>query len=392
MLFAARHAPFTCLSTSRAAARRSPLASSARLLSSSTALSQREVDLLQQVARLEARCSALELFLPMREQPTPITKWEDLTFGITPTNGHVRHVWSSKTNSWDAGRLISDPFVNLHIHAGVLHYGMTLFEGCKAFRCADGKVRVCNLNENSARMNTGAKRLVMPSVPEQIFNNAVDWAVRANAEFVPPYGTGGSMYIRPFLMGSGPILGLQPCPEFHFMVSVTPVGNYFGQGGVQGVHASVSRNYDRAAPRGTGDVKAGGNYAADLLPLKIAKAEGFGTTLYLDAAEQKSVSRTSNPSTPGPSTPGCAYCTSWRRNPPITTSSCPDLVMPQVRRGVLSLQLHWNRPDWRLLHARVRFDPPIDHKQDAHAGQYPTSPAQPHPQPHLHSRLHFASH
>ena len=282
------------LSASRVLARSSSLGNSRRLLSSITVPSQREVDLLQQVSRLEARCSELELLLPTRKQPAPITKWEDLTFGIVPTNGHVRHVWSSKTNSWDAGRLISDPFVNLHIHAGVLHYGMTLFEGCKAFRCADGKVRVCNLNENSARMNTGAKRLVMPSVPEQMFNDAIDWAVRANAEFVPPYGTGGSMYIRPFLMGSGPILGLQPCPEFHFMVSVTPVGNYFGKGGVQGVHASISRNYDRAAPRGTGDVKAGGNYAADLLPLKIAKAEGFGTTLYLDAAEQKLVSYAHN--------------------------------------------------------------------------------------------------
>jgi branched-chain amino acid aminotransferase len=183
--------------------------------------------------------------------------------------------------------IFQDPYINLHVHAGVLHYGMTLFEGCKAFRCKDGSVRVCNLNENSARMNTGAKRLVMPQVPKQMFNDAIDWAVRANSEFVPPYGTGGSMYIRPFLMGSGPILGLQPCPEYMFNVSVTPVGNYFGTGGVQGIHASVSTDYDRAAPRGTGDVKAGGNYAADLLPLKIAKAEGFGTTLYLDAARQK---------------------------------------------------------------------------------------------------------
>ena len=112
-------------------------------------------------------------------------------------------------------------------------------------------------------------------------------AVRANAEYVPPYGSGGSMYIRPFLVGSGPILGLQPCNEFQLMVSVTPVGNYFGKGGLKGIHANVMVDFDRAAPHGTGDVKAGGNYAADLLPLKQAKEEGFGTTLYLDCKERK---------------------------------------------------------------------------------------------------------
>lgn len=215
----------------------------------------------------------------------------------------------------------------MHIHAGVLHYGMTLFEGCKAFRCRDGKVRVCNLDENSARMNTGAARLVMPDVPKQMFNDAVDWAVRNNAEFVPPYGTGGSMYIRPFLMGSGPILGLQPCPEFTFMVSVTPVGNYFGKGGVQGVHASVSSDYDRAAPRGTGDVKAGGNYAADLLPLKIAKEQGFGTTLYLDAVEQRYVEEFSVSNFIGIDADGC-YRTPASRSilPSITNKMLMQLA------------------------------------------------------------------
>jgi len=274
----------------------------------SSTVSARELELLQQVSRLEARCADLESQLPPRVRAERISDWENLTFGIQATNGHVRHTWSSVTNSWDYGRFIPDPYVNLHIHAGVLHYGTTLFEGCKAFRSKEGKVLVCNLNENSARMNTGAARLVMPPVPQKLFNDAVDWAVRNNAEFVPPHGTGGSMYIRPFLMGSGPILGLQPCPEYTFMVSVTPVGNYFGKGGVQGIHASVSRDFDRAAPRGTGDVKAGGNYAADLLPLKIAKAEGFGTTLYLDAVEQKYVEEFSVSNFLGISKDG-AYCT-----------------------------------------------------------------------------------
>jgi len=258
-----------------------------RCFSDVTSASQREFELLRQVSRLESRVSELQAQLPPRVQPTKITNWEDLAFEIKPTNGHVRYTWSQKTEAWDAGQFIQDPFVNLHIHAGVLHYGITLFEGCKAFRAKDGKIRVCNLPANAARMNTGANRLVMPAVPESLFVEAVHWAVRANAEYVPPYGSGGSMYIRPFLMGTGPILGLQPAKEFQLMVSVTPVGNYFGKGGLKGIHANVMTEFDRAAPHGTGDVKAGGNYAADLLPLKRAKELGYGTTLYLDPKERK---------------------------------------------------------------------------------------------------------
>tara|TARA_B110001452_G_scaffold248062_1_gene234538 strand:- start:1208 stop:2398 length:1191 start_codon:yes stop_codon:yes gene_type:complete len=260
-----------------------------RLSTTSDPASQRELDLLRQVSRLDARINELQLQLPPRVQPAKINDWSNLGFGITPTNGHVRYTWSQKTSSWDSGQFITDPFVNLHIHAGVLHYGITLFEGCKAFRCSDGKIRVCNLGANSARMNMGAERLVMPEVPRSLFEEAVHWAVRSNAEYVPPYGSGGSLYIRPFLMGSGAILGLQPCSEFMLNVAVTPVGNYFGKGGVQGIHATVMTDFDRAAPMGTGNVKAGGNYAADLLPLKQAKAAGFGTTLYLDSAERKYV-------------------------------------------------------------------------------------------------------
>jgi len=230
----------------------------------------------------------------------------------------------------------------------VLHYGMCLFEGCKAFRTKEGKVRVCNLDENSARMNTGADRLVLPQVPRSMFNDAVDWAVRANAEYVPPYGSGGSLYIRPFLLGSGPILGLQPCHETTFMVSVTPVGNYFGKGGVQGVHASIMDRFDRAAPRGTGAVKAGGNYAADLLPLKLAKAEGFGTTLYLDCVEHRYVEEFSVSNFIGINSEG-AYVT------PKTSSILPSItnkMLMQLARDrgidVQERQVEWNEvPSFR---------------------------------------------
>ena len=272
------------------------------------AAAEDKLRLLEQVSRLEARVHELEKLRPPKVQPAKITNWEDLGFGITPTNGHVKYTWSAKTSSWDGGKFVTDPYTTLHIHAGVLHYGLTLFEGCKAFRCKDGKVRVCNIGENADRMRKGANRLVMAPVPRSLFQEAVDWAVRANAEYVPPYGTGGSLYIRPFLIGSSPILGLQPCSEFTFYVSVIPVGNYFGKGNMQGIHATLMEEFDRAAPKGTGDVKAGGNYAADLLPLKVAKAGGFGTTLYLDAAEHKYIEEFSVSNLVGISKDG-SFCT-----------------------------------------------------------------------------------
>jgi len=307
----------------------------------STEVNPREVQLLQQVSRLEARIHEMEQERPAAIRPAKIDKWEDLAFGIVPTNGHVRYTWSSKTSAWDAGRFVADPYIPLHVHAAVLHYGMCLFEGCKAFRCKDGKIRVCNLNENSDRMNTGADRLVLPQVPRQIFNDAVDWAVRANAEYVPPYGSGGSMYIRPFLIGSGPILGLQPCPETTFMVSVTPVGNYFGKG-MPGIHATIMDKFDRAAPKGTGAVKAGGNYAADLLPLKLAKEEGFGTTLYLDCVEHRYVEEFSVSNFIGINKDG-AYVT------PRTSSILPSItnkMLMQIARDkgldVQERQVEWS--------------------------------------------------
>jgi len=282
-------------------------------------VSPNEIQLLQQVSRLEARVHELEAELPPRVQPARIEDWENLGFGITATNGHVRYTWSPKTSSWDAGQFFSEPYVRMHIHAGVLHYGMALFEGCKAFRCSDGKIRVCNLDENSARLNAGAARLVMAPVPKSMFNEAIDWAVRMNKEYVPPYGSGGSLYIRPFLIGNGAMLGLQPCPGFQFMVSVIPVGNYFGKGPIKGIHANVMTSFDRAAPNGTGDVKAGGNYAADLLPLKIAKEAGFGTTLYLDSKEHRYVEEFSVSNFIGISSSG-AYVT------PSSSSILPSIT------------------------------------------------------------------
>jgi branched-chain amino acid aminotransferase len=177
----------------------------------------------------------------------------------------------------------------MHINAGALHYGVSVFEGLKAFACKDGKVRIMNPMMNAARMQEGADALLMPKVPKETFIAAVKEAVRRNIEFTPPYGHGASMYIRPLLFASGQMLGLAPlASEYTFFVTVMPAGGYFSKGaGETGVKAVVSVDHDRAAPKGTGGVKAAGNYAADLMPVHTAHKSGYNTTLYLDAKERK---------------------------------------------------------------------------------------------------------
>jgi branched-chain amino acid aminotransferase len=189
----------------------------------------------------------------------------------------------------------------MHINAGALHYGVSVFEGMKAFESKDGMIQLVKPQLNAARMQRGADALLMPRVPESMFIAGVKEAVRRNREFVPPYGHGASMYIRPLLFASGPMLGLAPlAQEFTFFVCVMPTAGYFQKQEPSataiaastiepGVKAFVSEKHDRAAPRGTGAVKAAGNYAADLNPVHTAQANGYNTTLYLDAKEQRYV-------------------------------------------------------------------------------------------------------
>jgi branched-chain amino acid aminotransferase len=210
-----------------------------------------------------------------------------LGFAIRPINGHVRFTWSD--GKWDKGVFVPSPYQLMHINAGVLHYGISVFEGMKAFAGGDGKIRLMNPTLNAKRMQEGADALLMPQVPIDLFVNGVKEAVRRNRDFVPPFGHGAALYIRPLLFASGPMLGLAPlASEYTFFVTVTPTGGYFGKDGVEkGVKALVSEDHDRAAPKGTGGVKAGGNYAADLAPVHGAHKQGFQTTLYLDAKERK---------------------------------------------------------------------------------------------------------
>lgn len=225
------------------------------------------------------------------------SQWDNLGFSIRNMNGHVRFTW--KNGSWDAGVFVPAPYQLMHINAGALHYGVSAFEGMKAFESKDGQIRLVKPELNAARMQRGAAALLMPPVPHEMFVNGVKEAVRRNRDFVPPYGHGASMYIRPLLFASGPMLGLAPlASEYTFLVCVMPAGGYFQKQSEEegeeqqvepGVSARVSEDHDRAAPRGTGGVKAAGNYAADLFPVHAAQGDGFSTTLYLDSSEQRYV-------------------------------------------------------------------------------------------------------
>eukprot|EP00308_Calcidiscus_leptoporus_P025314 CAMPEP_0119377462 /NCGR_PEP_ID=MMETSP1334-20130426/45073_1 /TAXON_ID=127549 /ORGANISM="Calcidiscus leptoporus, Strain RCC1130" /LENGTH=321 /DNA_ID=CAMNT_0007396399 /DNA_START=70 /DNA_END=1035 /DNA_ORIENTATION=- len=195
----------------------------------------------------------------------------------------IRYNWTG--SAWDAGELTTDFHVNIHGLSNVLHYGQGLFEGLKAFHCKDGKVRIFNSSANAARMQSGSRRLAMPEVPTALFNEAVDRVVRDNIDYVPPYGIGGALYIRPFLFGHGCKLGLGAAPEYSFCTITAPVGAYY-KGNLEAVDALVVEDYDRAAPRGVGGIKAAGNYAPDTLPSQDAKSMGYPVCLYLDAKEQ----------------------------------------------------------------------------------------------------------
>jgi len=206
--------------------------------------------------------------------------WDGLTFSLTPTDT----MYLTKTTSsapWMPGDLRPYGPMEMSPAAGVLNYGQGLFEGMKAFRTSKDRVVFFRPEENARRMQRGADRLKMPPVPESIFIDAVEQCVQANLRWVPPTGK-GAMYVRPLLMGSGAILGVAPAPEYTFLVYVTPVGPYF-KGGVSAIDLLISEEYHRAAPGGSGGVKAIGNYAPGMMPSKKAKAAGFAEVIYLDA-------------------------------------------------------------------------------------------------------------
>ena len=212
--------------------------------------------------------------------------WKSLGFKYLDTRCHIRYVWCD--GAWDKGELVEAPYLNMHIAASCLHYGQAAFEGLKVFRCKDGKLRMFRPGANGQRMAATARRTCMAVVPEEMFVDAVRRVVQANEDYVPPYGTGGSLYVRPLLIGSGAQIGVAPAPEYTFLVLVVPVGPYY-KGGLKPVRAMILDDYDRAAPLGMGDVKVAGNYAASLYAHEHAKHAGYPVELYLDAKEHKYV-------------------------------------------------------------------------------------------------------
>jgi len=179
--------------------------------------------------------------------------------------------------------LVESPYINVHIGATALHYGQACFEGLKAFAHEDDDVYIFRPDENAKRLRASCERIMMPPIPPDLFLKVCNDVVRDNVAYVPPYGTGGALYLRPLLFGSGPRIGLQPADEYTFLIMVMPVADYYKGGLASPVDALIVEGYDRAAPRGVGAVKVAGNYAADLLPNMLGKKAGFPISLYLDA-------------------------------------------------------------------------------------------------------------
>jgi branched-chain amino acid aminotransferase len=210
--------------------------------------------------------------------------WKNLSFGYQKTNYNVRcHFKNSK---WGELEICSSETIDIHMAATGLHYGQEAFEGLKAFKGPDEKVRLFRWQDNAQRMINSARGVLMAEVPKELFFEAVKKAIQLNAEFVPPYESGASLYIRPLLFGSGPRIGVKPADEYMFVVFVTPVGPYFKEG-FKPVSMLITREYDRAAPLGTGKFKVGGNYAASLKSMQKAHEGGYANVLYLDAREKK---------------------------------------------------------------------------------------------------------
>lgn len=204
--------------------------------------------------------------------------WANLGFNYIKTD--FRYVSTWKDGKWDEGQLVTDNKLSISEASTALHYGQQCFEGLKAYRTKKGEIQLFRPYENAKRINGSAQRLMMPEIPEEKFVEAILQVVRANEAYVPPYGTGATLYIRPLLIGVGDNIGVCPAPEYLFTVFCMPVGPYF-KGGMTPVNFAIS-DYDRAAPYGTGAAKAGGNYAGSLYAYHLAKKNGFGDCIYLD--------------------------------------------------------------------------------------------------------------
>jgi len=210
--------------------------------------------------------------------------WKNLSFGYIKTDYNVRCRY--KDGEWSELEECADEYIPLHIAAVCLHYAQEVFEGLKVFRGRDGKIRIFRMDENARRMQVSCEGIAMAALPEEKFKEAVIKVVKLNEKFIPPYESGASLYIRPLMIGTSAQVGVKPSKEYEFIVFVMPVGPYF-KGGFAATPFVVTREYDRAAPLGTGRLKVGGNYAASMVAGEKAQKLGYSNVFYLDAKEKK---------------------------------------------------------------------------------------------------------
>lgn len=252
--------------------------------------------------------------------------WSNLGFGYMPTG--ERFVSNYKDGKWDNGIMTEDTTVTISECAGVLQYAQTCFEGMKAYTTCDGRIVVFRPDLNAQRMEDSCKRLEMPVFPKEDFVEAVCKVVKANSDYVPPYGTGATLYIRPYMFGSGSVIGVKPATEYQFRIFATPVGPYF-KGGAKPITIKVS-DFDRAAPHGTGHIKAGLNYAMSLHAIVTAHEEGFDENMYLDAATHTKVEETG----------GANFIFVTKDNKIVTPKS--DSILPSItRRSLMYVAEHY---------------------------------------------------
>lgn len=210
--------------------------------------------------------------------------WSNIGFGYIPTDYNVRCYY--KDGKWGEIEVSSSDIINIHMAATALHYGQEIFEGLKAFRGKDGKIRIFRVNENAERIRQSAEGIKMAPVPVELFEEMVKKVVKLNERFIPPYGTGASLYIRPIELGMTANIGVKPAKDYMFMIMVSPVGPYFKEG-FKPTNICIMREFDRVAPKGTGRWKVGGNYAASLEAGERAHSLGYSAVLYLDPKEKK---------------------------------------------------------------------------------------------------------
>ncbi|KAA6349407.1 Branched-chain-amino-acid aminotransferase [termite gut metagenome] len=240
--------------------------------------------------------------------------WSNLSFGYMPTDYNVRINY--RDEKWGELEVSQSEYIHIHIAATCLHYGQESFEGLKAFRGKDGKIRIFRMEENAKRMQSSCEGILMAQLPVERFTEAVVKVVKLNEHFVPPYESGASLYIRPLLIGTGAQVGVNPSKEYLFMIFVSPVGPYF-KTGFKPTPYVIMRQYDRVAPLGTGRFKIGGNYAASLVAGEKAHSSGYSAVIYLDAKEKKYIDES-----------GPANFFAIRGNSYITPKS--DSILPSI--------------------------------------------------------------